>query len=61
VPSSMSPRGEAYWGDVFIMKLAPEEWGLHGWAVYEDVLKEFLELPVMRSGNQGYRRGFYGR
>ena len=57
----MSPRGEAYWGDVFIMKLAPEEWGLHGWAVYEDVLKEFLELPVMRSGNQGYRRGFYGR
>jgi hypothetical protein len=36
----------AMWGDVFVVKLAPEEWGEHGWAVYEDVPARFLELPV---------------
>jgi len=30
-------------GDVFIVKLAPQEWDEHGWAVYEDIPPEFLE------------------
>jgi hypothetical protein len=42
-------------GDVFVVKLAPEEWGEHGWAVYEDVPVRFLELPIWQDGGvSGY-------
>ncbi|KAF2809118.1 uncharacterized protein BDZ99DRAFT_389524 [Mytilinidion resinicola] len=33
-----------FWGDVFLVKMAPHEYGEHGWAVYEDVVPEFLDL-----------------
>jgi hypothetical protein len=33
-----------YWGDVFIVKMGPHEYGLYGWAAYEDITPDFLEL-----------------
>lgn len=35
-----------YCGDVFIVKMAPSEYGEHGWAAYEDILPQFLDLLV---------------
>jgi hypothetical protein len=33
VPLALARMG-AIWGDVFVVELAPEEWGEHGWAAY---------------------------
>lgn len=35
-----------YSGDVFLVKMAPHEYGEHGWAAYEDIVPEFLDLLV---------------
>jgi hypothetical protein len=35
-----------YWGDVFLVKMAPYEYGEYGWAVYEDIAPEFLDLLI---------------
>jgi hypothetical protein len=44
-------------GDVFIVKLAPQECDEHGWAVYEDIPADFLELPcITRVGATSFRR-----
>lgn len=48
-------RRSVYWGDVFLVKMAPHEWGEHGWAAYEDIAPEFLDLLVQ--GPSGYRWG----
>ncbi|EWC44499.1 hypothetical protein DRE_06767 [Drechslerella stenobrocha 248] len=51
VPTYFS-GGQVLWGDVFVVKVAPHEYGEHGWAAYEDIGPEFLELmarwPVTR-------------
>jgi len=36
-------------GDLFLVKLAPEEKGENGWAVYEDVAPAFLEVLACES------------
>jgi hypothetical protein len=33
-----------YWGDVFVVKMGPQEYGPYGWAAYEDITPDFLEL-----------------
>jgi len=33
-----------YFGDVFLVKMAPQEYGEYGWAAYEDIVPEFLDL-----------------
>jgi hypothetical protein len=35
-----------YYGDVFLMKVARDEYGEHGWALYEDIVPNFLDLLV---------------
>jgi hypothetical protein len=35
-----------YKGYVFVVKMAPEEVGAHGWALYDNVSPAFLELLV---------------
>jgi hypothetical protein len=35
---------QQYWGDVFVVKMGPQEYGPYGWAAYEDITPEFLEL-----------------
>jgi hypothetical protein len=35
---------QIYWGDVFVVKMSPQEWGPYGWAAYQDIAPEFLEL-----------------
>lgn len=35
-----------YRGDVFLVKMAPHEHGEYGWAAYEDIVPEFLDLLV---------------
>jgi hypothetical protein len=37
-----SPR--CYYGDAFLVKMARQEYGENGWAVYEDIVPEFLDL-----------------
>jgi len=54
VPDSFSPMG-TMWGDVFVAKLAPEEWGVNGWATYEDVPSEFLRLPCVDGARSPYQ------
>jgi hypothetical protein len=34
----------SFYGDVFLVKLAPQEKDDNGWAVYEDVSSAFLEV-----------------
>ena len=34
----------SYYGDVFLVKMAPHEYGEYGWAAYEDIVPEFLDL-----------------
>jgi hypothetical protein len=50
VPTWISePEGSRlgqYRGDVFIVKMAPEEVGAQGWALYDNVSPAFLELLV---------------
>lgn len=41
-------------GDVFIVKLQPHEYGVNGWAEYDDVPAEFLNLPSMRGRRTAY-------
>lgn len=36
------------YGDVFVVKLQAQEYGEYGWAVYDDVPTEFLDLPQLR-------------
>jgi hypothetical protein len=38
---------QRYWGDVFIVKMGPQEYGPYGWAAYEDITPEFLELLAL--------------
>ena len=33
-----------YYGDVFLVKVAPHEYEEYGWAAYEDIVPEFLDL-----------------
>ena len=33
-----------HYGDVFLVKMAPHETGDYGWAAYEDIVPEFLDL-----------------
>lgn len=42
-----------YWGDVFLVKVAPHEYGEHAWAAYEDIGPEFLDL--LARGPSGLR------
>jgi hypothetical protein len=35
---------QKYCGDVFVVKMGPQEYGPYGWAAYEDITPEFLEL-----------------
>ena len=50
VPAWISDMGEGfnlkYYGDVFLVKLAPHESGEHDWAAYEDIDPQFLDLLV---------------
>jgi hypothetical protein len=41
-------REGTFWEDVFVVKLQPHEYGEHGWAAYDDVPPEFLQLPFLR-------------
>jgi hypothetical protein len=43
VPDWMRNRHN-YWGDVFLVKMAPHEYGQYGWAAYEDISPDFLQL-----------------
>ncbi|KAE8166633.1 hypothetical protein BDV40DRAFT_296418 [Aspergillus tamarii] len=45
-------------GDAFVVKLKPHEYGENGWADYDDVSPEFLELPIM--AKQQPSQGFHG-
>lgn len=48
VPAWISDTGDGhnstYHGDVFLVKMAPQEYGENEWAVYEDIIPEFLDL-----------------
>lgn len=48
VPAWLSRRkgeeGHRYWGDVFVVKLSPHEYGPRGWAAYEDIDPTFLNV-----------------
>ena len=50
VPTWISDTGDgdnmSYYGDVFLVKMAPDEYGENEWAVYEDIIPEFLGLLV---------------
>ncbi|KAF7981654.1 hypothetical protein HWV62_32766 [Athelia sp. TMB] len=41
------------WGDVFVVKMMPNEWEEHGWACYDDVPEQFFDLPVMARMGKG--------
>jgi hypothetical protein len=36
--------GYQHWGNVFVLKMSPQEHGPCGWAAYEDVPPEFLNI-----------------
>ena len=38
--------GKHYYGDVFLVKMAPHEYGEYGWAAYDDIAPEFLDLLI---------------
>lgn len=42
VPTWISDNN--FYGDVFLVKMAPHEYGEYGWAAYEDIVPEFLDL-----------------
>jgi hypothetical protein len=46
-----------YWGDVFLVKMASYEYGEYGWAAYEDIVPEFLDL-LIKGPLDGWRRGY---
>jgi hypothetical protein len=35
---------QRYCGNVFVVKIGPQEYGLYGWAAYEDITPDFLGL-----------------
>lgn len=37
---------QTYYGDVFLVKMAPHEYGENSWAIYEDIVPLFLDLLV---------------
>lgn len=43
-------------GDVFVVKLKPHEFGENAWAAYDDVSPEFLRLPIMTRRRSSYFR-----
>ncbi|KAL2818737.1 hypothetical protein BDW59DRAFT_151921 [Aspergillus cavernicola] len=45
------------YGDVFVVKLQPHEFGEYGWAAYDNISREFLEL--LRHPDFQYRRDWY--
>ena len=44
VPAWISGGNHAYYGDVFLVKMAPHEFGQSEWAAYEDIVPDFLDL-----------------
>ena len=52
IPTWMTELKPYWYGDVFLVKVAPYEYGGYGWALYEDIAPEFLELLA-------YKRGFF--
>lgn len=44
-----------YWGDVFVVKMAPHDYGKYFWAAYEDIVSEFLDLLVKGRSQCGCR------
>lgn len=45
VPVWISSHRRIIWcGDVFLVKMAPHEFGEHAWAAYEDIGPEFMDL-----------------
>ena len=48
VPAWVNDMGDGvhypYYGDVFLVKMAPHEYGENRWAVYEDIIPLFLDL-----------------
>ncbi|KAE8346430.1 hypothetical protein BDV24DRAFT_123844 [Aspergillus arachidicola] len=55
----VGPLGErSAAGDAFVVKLKSHEYGENGWAEYDDVSPEFLELPIMT--RQPSSRIFHG-
>lgn len=52
-----------YWGDVFIVKMAPRENGEDGRAIYEDILPPFLDLleqgPLLTLPSLTWPRGWH--
>jgi hypothetical protein len=50
VPAWISDTGQGgkllFYGDVFLVKVALDEYEEHGWAIYEDIVPPFLDLLV---------------
>jgi hypothetical protein len=44
VPAWINREKSHWYGDDFLVKVAPYEYGGYGWAVYEDIVPEFLDL-----------------
>ncbi|KAM0257757.1 hypothetical protein ACHAQJ_004208 [Trichoderma viride] len=45
VPPTISGSNHCrYFGDVFVVKISPQEYGENGWAIYEDIVPQFLDL-----------------
>ncbi|KAI9689716.1 MAG: hypothetical protein M1822_009597 [Bathelium mastoideum] len=44
VPTWINEDRYQWYGDVFLVKMAPYEYGGYGWALYEDIDPEFLDL-----------------
>ena len=45
VPAWISSHRRIVWcGDVFLVKMAPREFGAHAWTAYEDIGPEFMDL-----------------
>jgi hypothetical protein len=53
VPKFPDEEHQKWWGDVFIVKVLDPDYWEPGWAKYEDVPREFLDLPIMRTGGLG--------
>ncbi|CAI6332713.1 unnamed protein product [Periconia digitata] len=44
VPTWITSDHHSWYGDVFLVKVAPYEYGGYGWALYEDIVPEFVKL-----------------
>jgi hypothetical protein len=49
VPAWISGGNHGYNGDVFLVKIAPHEFGENGWAAYKDIVPDFLDLLVEKA------------